>query len=413
MRFVRRASLIFSLTLIVAIAMAYSARRSELADQRDVELTSAAESGAARLSALTDAAGLAAASGDDPAATADALAALDARLGVCVVDRVRVACTGDGAYPPMDFVGEHQAAMRDDVDEGYSVVTVHGTDLTIDVRSDDLAAMVRVPVEVLGGGRVGAVGATTQRPVVAGSFVVEGDVRSTSALANSTGDVYVVAGGPNSIELPESERKIALILFSHAVALLFLAAYTLFTERRHLVERASIDPLTRLPNRSEFERLAAEMLELAERQGIRVCLLLFDLNGFKQVNDTHGHHAGDELLEVVGARLRAAVRGADIVARWGGDEFVVLMPTISDVEMGERRARQLERKVAGPTRLIGSDRLVSVSVSVGVAIWPYHGYELRTLVEAADAAMYFAKRHGVPVSSAPSAGAAPLEPIVI
>jgi diguanylate cyclase (GGDEF)-like protein len=122
--------------------------------------------------------------------------------------------------------------------------------------------------------------------------------------------------------------------------------------------------------------------------------LLFDLNGFKLINDTYGHHAGDEMLKVVGSRLRKAVRDDDTVARWGGDEFVVIMPGVVDSDMGERRALQLAEQISGRTRLDGVGEAMRVSVSVGVAIWPQHGSDLTTLVEAADQAMYQAKRNG-------------------
>jgi diguanylate cyclase (GGDEF)-like protein len=176
--------------------------------------------------------------------------------------------------------------------------------------------------------------------------------------------------------------------------LLVLGGATLVGEQRSLLERASFDPLTKLPNRGEFERRAADLLADAERQGSNVCLLLFDLNGFKLVNDTYGHYAGDEMLRVVGSRLRKAVRDGDVVARWGGDEFVVMMPGIGSDEMGAKRADQLAEQVAGRTRLEGVPDALRVKVSVGVAVWPRHGGELQDLVEAADQAMYHAKRDG-------------------
>jgi len=133
------------------------------------------------------------------------------------------------------------------------------------------------------------------------------------------------------------------------------------------------------------------------------------------VNDTYGHHAGDEMLRVVGSRLRKAVRDDDIVARWGGDEFVVMMPGIGDSEMGAKRAQQLAEQVAGRTRLEGVPDALRVRVSVGVAIWPRDGAELNQLVEAADQAMYQAKRDGaiwhVADDVAPTAPMATVTPI--
>src|SRR5690606_28350503 len=132
------------------------------------------------------------------------------------------------------------------------------------------------------------------------------------------------------------EARFYMLIFTLAVILLCLAGATLVIEHRGLVERASFDPLTRLPNRGEFERCTADAIAAAERQGTGLSLMLFDLNGFRLINDTYGHIVGDEMLKVIGSRLRQAVRDGDIVARWGGDEFVVVMPGVGDPEMAKR-----------------------------------------------------------------------------
>jgi diguanylate cyclase (GGDEF)-like protein len=176
-----------------------------------------------------------------------------------------------------------------------------------------------------------------------------------------------------------------------AVMLLGLAAATMRAEQRSLLERASIDPLTRLPNRSEFERRTDEVLATARRTGTGVCLLLFDLDGFKLINDTYGHQAGDDVLRSIGKRLRKAVREDDVVARWGGDEFVLVLRGIEDASAARSRAAALADMVSGET--VGDG--LRVGASVGIAMFPRHAGSLPELIEAADAAMYAAKRDGV------------------
>lgn len=397
---VRRASLIFSLTLIVAIAVGYVARTSEIAGERDQALTTAARIGAGRMSAMVAATELAASAGGEIDRVAQALADEYPDLGVCAVDTERSSCAGGGPQPTMAMVEERLARLEDRPESDditpNAIVGAYERMITIDAIGPELSVIAQVPIDAVDERGEIVVWATTFLPsgTFVGEFAVEGGMRQTAVPVDSAPGVYVVAMTEDAVELPEDEARFYLLIFALAVILLGLAGATLIAEQRNLVERASFDPLTKLPNRSEFERRAAEAITVAERQETGICLLLFDLNGFKLVNDTYGHTAGDEFLRVVGSRLRKAVRDGDIVARWGGDEFVVMMPGISDPEMGAKRAEQLAEQVAGRTRIEGVPEALRVRVSVGVAIWPGHGAELSDLVEAADQAMYQAKRDG-------------------
>jgi diguanylate cyclase (GGDEF)-like protein len=156
--------------------------------------------------------------------------------------------------------------------------------------------------------------------------------------------------------------------------------------------QAMTDALTGLPNRKRLAERAAEAFEEALDGGSPgPALLLFDLDRFKEVNDTLGHHVGDHLLVLVGSRLTAAVREVDTVARLGGDEFAVLLPGTGGAA-AEQTARRLLAELAEPIVLEGL--LVDVHASVGVAVAPEHGHDLDELLQHADVAMYLAKEQG-------------------
>ncbi len=397
MRVLRRASLVFSLALIVAIAVGYVARRSEMAGQRDQALSTAAQIAGSRMSAIVSATEIAAAAGQDVEATVQALAREYPDLGLCVVDAANVSCAGEGPQPSPAIVNERRENRRQlDGETSTAVVTAYDSQIMIDAAGPNVSVVAQVPVNAVAERGAITVWATTFLPsgTMIEEFVVKDGIRQIAVAVDSAPGVYVVANTEDAVSLPEDERQFYVLIFALAVILLGLAGATLVAEQRNLVERASFDPLTKLPNRGEFERRAADAIVAAERQETGICLLLFDLNGFKLVNDTYGHAAGDEMLRVVGSRLRKAVRDHDIVARWGGDEFVVMMPGITDPEMGAKRAQQLADQVAGRTRIDGVPDALRVRVSVGVAIWPNHGVELSALVESADQAMYQAKREG-------------------
>ena len=158
-----------------------------------------------------------------------------------------------------------------------------------------------------------------------------------------------------------------------------------------LVAWAMYDPLTGLPNRKLFHDDLTAGVAYAKRHERRLALLYLDLDGFKAVNDTHGHEAGDDLLIQAGERLTKTLRKSDTMARLGGDEFAVIL-----AETGEEAAALVGRKIiedlGRPFRLKAAT--VSIGASVGIAVFPDHGDSEEALVKNADKAMYQSKAKG-------------------
>jgi diguanylate cyclase (GGDEF)-like protein len=159
-----------------------------------------------------------------------------------------------------------------------------------------------------------------------------------------------------------------------------------------LVRRALHDTLTGLPTRALLHDRLDMALKRAARNALRGALLFVDLDRFKQVNDRHGHAAGDALLKGLAARLVEVVRASDTVARVGGDEFVVLLPEISHDNDSEQVARKLIAAAEEPVHYAGE--MLSVSASVGVVEFDGAEVSADELMRRADAAMYEAKRDG-------------------
>ena len=159
-----------------------------------------------------------------------------------------------------------------------------------------------------------------------------------------------------------------------------------------LALKAHTDALTGLPNRAALGEHLTAALDKAARTASEAFVLFLDLDGFKAVNDTFGHLAGDELLAQAAVRLRGAVRQADAVFRISGDEFVVVVTERADRKSVEAIAHRILHAVRQPYQL--NDALANVTVSVGVAAFPHQASDARALLQAADAAMYRAKQSG-------------------
>ncbi len=151
------------------------------------------------------------------------------------------------------------------------------------------------------------------------------------------------------------------------------------------------DALTRLPTRTHFETQLAAAVVRCDAGHTKLAMLFIDLDGFKPVNDTFGHSAGDRVLQSVGKRLKACARGSDVVARVGGDEFLVLIDRAGTQDEVSSRARQIVDSLSEPIEI--EDRQASISCSIGIAFYPESGQHAK-LISRADAAMYAAKRAG-------------------
>jgi len=168
------------------------------------------------------------------------------------------------------------------------------------------------------------------------------------------------------------------------------------TARRHSEARihylAHHDMLTGLPNRAYLTERLGTILALARRHGTLVAIMFIDLDNFKTVNDTLGHHVGDALLKEVAARIKQVLREADMVSRLGGDEFLVILADLAAPEDAAKVADKLLQTISAPIALQG--RQLRVNASLGISVFPRDGDNADDLIRRADAAMYSAKDLG-------------------
>jgi len=216
--------------------------------------------------------------------------------------------------------------------------------------------------------------------------MIGGEARSAEfRIVTRSGELRLWRGQARPVFEPETGRVVHIVGAAEDI-----------TERKRwetaLEHQALHDALTDLPNRALLQDRLAAAIASAQRERSHLALLMMDLNRFKDVNDTFGHHHGDLLLQQVAQRLRGSVRAGDTVARLGGDEFAVLLPHTNAAEDAEHVAFNLLRVLEAPFEVEG--RRLEIGASIGLALFPEHAADADALLKRADTAMYAAKRGG-------------------
>lgn len=198
------------------------------------------------------------------------------------------------------------------------------------------------------------------------------------------GAVYTIQLSISAVRTDDSGVSHYLFVFDD------ISASKEYEQRLH--QLAHYDPLTNLPNRATFQMQLESAVESAIENNARLALLFIDLDGFKLINDTYGHAAGDFLLQEVARRIHACLRQDDFVARLAGDEFTVLLKNLADIEDASRLARKLLERLSETITFNGKD--ITVFASIGVSLLPEDASDAQTLLMNADTAMYEAKHQG-------------------
>ncbi len=267
---------------------------------------------------------------------------------------------------------------------GACIVDEHDTFVTVNAAYCALFGYTR---EELVGHPTALVTARTAHPEQATRLIAEG-VRQ----GHAQGEVEVVTkGGQPVTVLATSIPLIGPAGRPQRAA--FVIDITDWKQREQDLDRqAHTDALTGLPNRALFLVALEQAVAHAQRYGRLLALLFIDLDGFKQVNDTRGHHVGDLVLRAVAQQLRACLRQSDTAARLAGDEFTVLLPEVRSPAAAARVAQKILAAFAEGVRV--GDAALPVGASIGISLYPQAGQDGHSLLTSTDAAMYVAKAQG-------------------
>jgi len=227
-------------------------------------------------------------------------------------------------------------------------------------------------------------------------------VRLERALSDVTGLERALATSQRRLRVVQ-ERVETLVKRDSRLKERFLRLARTEAQVRHV---AYHDELTGLPNRSLLLDRFNQAVAQGARQGRQVALLFLDLDGFKNVNDRLGHAAGDKLLQQVAGRLTACLRAGDTACRYGGDEFVIMLPEVDGHETAATVAEKIRIRLAAPYAVDGGT--IAVTASIGTAVYPVDGQDYGTLMQQSDIGMYRAKgRSSAPLRLKPATRSQP------
>lgn len=220
------------------------------------------------------------------------------------------------------------------------------------------------------------------------TFVLPMNLALMAQLLLHGGRIYVAAALFLPVALFFAAKAAKMHLYDYTALLIKESQAHRLRERfEHL---ASHDALTGIPNRSKFLELFDRALREAKGRHGALALFFIDLDRFKEINDTYGHHIGDRVLEIIGKRLKASMRESDIPARLAGDEFVVLVRNVSQKGELAAIAQKIRDTIASP--IVTGKVRITVEPSIGIARYPEDGDDLQTLMMHADSAMYRSKK---------------------
>ncbi len=190
----------------------------------------------------------------------------------------------------------------------------------------------------------------------------------------------------------KGRMELALLKYAQQVELLTELQAKLEKQKDILYEKAHNDDLTGVENRASFNSKLSETIQNAKNSNKKAALFFIDLDDFKKVNDTLGHHVGDETLKIVAQRIIRTIRNQDTVARLGGDEFGVIIENLESLKDIQLLASKIIKAICSPMKI--DTNIITISCSIGISVYPDNAQDDITLLKYADEAMYRAKKSG-------------------